>query len=57
LLFITHTVPFSYWRKRKKVPRKPASVDVFTIRQLEQNLSNYSVGNDKDGTKETNGKI
>ncbi len=34
-------VPFSYWRKRKNVPRKPASVDAFCIRQLEQNLSNY----------------
>ena len=35
------TVPFSYWRKRKNVPRKPASVDALSIRQLEQNLSNY----------------
>jgi hypothetical protein len=35
------TVPFSYWRKRKNVPRKPASVDASSIRQLEQNLSNY----------------
>ena len=34
-------VPFSYWRKRKNVPRKPASVDALSIRQLEQNLSNY----------------
>jgi hypothetical protein len=34
-------VPFSYWRKRKNVPRKPASVDAFSVRQLEQNLSNY----------------
>jgi hypothetical protein len=35
------TVPVSYWRKRKNVPRKPASVDALSIRQLEQNLSNY----------------
>jgi hypothetical protein len=35
------TVPFSYWRKRKNVSRKPASVDTLSIRQLEQNLSNY----------------
>ena len=35
------TVPFSYWRKRKNVPRKPASVDASSIRQLEQHLSNY----------------
>jgi hypothetical protein len=35
------TVPFSYWRKRKNVPRKPASVDASGIRRLEQNLSNY----------------
>jgi len=28
-------------RKRKNVPRKPASVDALSIRQLEQNLSNY----------------
>jgi hypothetical protein len=35
------TVPLSYWRKRKNVPRKPASVDAISIRQLEQNLSNY----------------
>ena len=34
-------VPFSYWRKRKNVPRKPASVDALSIRQLEQKLSNY----------------
>jgi hypothetical protein len=34
-------VPLSYWRKRKNVPRKPASVDAFSIRQLERNLSNY----------------
>ena len=34
-------VPFSYWRKRKNVPRKPASVDALSIRQLEHNLSNY----------------
>jgi hypothetical protein len=34
-------VPFSYWRKRKNVPRKPASVDASSIRQLEQNLSDY----------------
>jgi hypothetical protein len=34
-------VPFSYWRKRKNVPRKPASVDASSIRQLKQNLSNY----------------
>jgi hypothetical protein len=27
------TVPFSYWRKRKNVPRKPASVDVSTAEQ------------------------
>jgi hypothetical protein len=32
------TVPFSYWRKRKNVPRKPASVDALSILQLEQNL-------------------
>jgi hypothetical protein len=35
------TVPLSYWRKRKNVPPKPASVDALSIRQLEQNLSNY----------------
>jgi hypothetical protein len=35
------TVPYSYWRKRKNVPRKPASVDASSIRRLEQNLSNY----------------
>lgn len=35
------TVPFSYWRKRKNVPRKPASVDAASIRQLERILSNY----------------
>ncbi len=34
-------VPFSYWRKRKNVPRNPASVDALSIRQLEQSLSNY----------------
>ena len=34
-------MPFSYWRKRKNVPRKPASVDALSIRRLEQNLSNY----------------
>jgi hypothetical protein len=34
-------VPFSYWRKRKNLPRKPASVEALSIRQLEQNLSNY----------------
>jgi len=34
-------VPSSYWRKRKNLPRKPASVDAFSIRRLEQNLSNY----------------
>jgi hypothetical protein len=34
-------VPFSYWRKRKNVPRKAASVDASSIRQLEQNFSNY----------------
>jgi hypothetical protein len=34
-------VPFSYWRKRKNVPRKPARVNALTIRQLERNLSNY----------------
>lgn len=34
-------VPFSYWRKRKNVPRKPASVDPASVRQLEQSLSNY----------------
>ncbi|MGH6796531.1 MAG: hypothetical protein ACREDH_15350 [Methylocella sp.] len=34
-------VPFSYWRKRKNVARKPARVDALSIRQLEQNLSNY----------------
>ena len=34
-------VPASYWRKRKNVPRKPASVDPASIRTLEQNLSNY----------------
>jgi hypothetical protein len=35
------TVPFSYWRKRKNVPRKSAAVDALSIRLLEQNLSNY----------------
>jgi hypothetical protein len=34
-------VPFSYWRKRKNVPRKAASVDASSINHLEQNLSNY----------------
>jgi hypothetical protein len=34
-------VPFSYWRKRKNVPRKPASVDALSIHRLEQTLSNY----------------
>lgn len=35
------TVPFSYWRKRKNVPRKPASVDDASIRQLEQKVRDY----------------
>jgi len=34
-------VPFSFWRKRKNVPRKPVRSDAESIRQLEQNLSNY----------------
>lgn len=34
-------VPASYWRKRKNLPRKAASVEPASIRQLEQNLSNY----------------
>lgn len=34
-------VPFSYWRKRKNLPRNPASVDLASIRQLEQKLSDY----------------
>lgn len=34
-------VPVSYWRKRKNLPRKPASVDAASIRQLEQSLSSY----------------
>jgi hypothetical protein len=34
-------VPFSYWRKRKNVPRKPASVNAKSVRQFERNLSNY----------------
>ena len=35
------TVPASYWRKRKNLPRTAAHVDAASIRQLEQNLSNY----------------
>lgn len=35
------TVPASYWRKRKNLPRKPADVDPADIRKLEQNLSDY----------------
>ena len=35
------TVPFSYWRKRKNVPRKSASVDRASVLQLEQNLRTY----------------
>jgi hypothetical protein len=34
-------VPYSYWRKRKNLPRKLASVNSASIRQLERNLSNY----------------
>jgi hypothetical protein len=32
-------VPFSYWRKRKNVPRKLASVDALSIRQLDTYLT------------------
>jgi hypothetical protein len=35
------SVPSSYWRKRKNVPREPASVNPASVRQLEQNLSDY----------------
>ena len=35
------SVPSSYGRKRKNVPRKPASVEPAGVRQLEQNLSDY----------------
>lgn len=34
-------VPASYWRKRKNVPSKSASVDDASIRQLEQKISGY----------------
>lgn len=34
-------MPPSYWRRRKNLPRKPASVNAASIRQLEQKLSNY----------------
>lgn len=34
-------VPFSYWRKRKNLPRKTADVDPVSVHQLEQNLSRY----------------
>ncbi len=34
-------VPYSYWRKRKNVPRKPASLNAASIRRLEKSLSNY----------------
>ena len=34
-------MPFSYWRKRKNVPRIPASADADGIRELERNLSDY----------------
>lgn len=36
-----NTVPGSYWRKRKNLPRKPASVDDASIHQLEQKVSGY----------------
>ena len=35
------SVPFSYGRKRKNVPRKPASGEPAGVRQLEQNLSDH----------------
>ncbi len=37
------TVPSSYWRKRKNVPRKPANHDLNSpeVRQLEQSISTY----------------
>jgi hypothetical protein len=37
------SVPQSYWRERKNVPRKPANFDQNSpeIRQLEQNISGY----------------
>ena len=34
-------VPASYWRKRKNLPRRPASVDPVSVGKLEQNLGNY----------------
>src|SRR5581483_7113250 len=37
------SVPHSYWRRRKNVPRKPANYDQNSseVRQLEQNISGY----------------
>lgn len=34
-------VPFSYWRKRKNFPRKPADVDPESIHRLEQDICGY----------------
>ena len=38
------TVPVSYWRKRKNVPRKPASVDALSIRQLRLRAGERGMG-------------
>lgn len=35
------TVPTSYWRKRKNLPRQPAAVDAASISKFEQNLGDY----------------
>lgn len=35
------TVPASYWRKRKNLPRKPAAVDEASVNKFEQNLGEY----------------
>ena len=35
------SVPVSYWRKRKNLPRKAANVDKATIHKLEQGISGY----------------
>jgi hypothetical protein len=35
------TVPASYWRKRKNLPRQPAAVDAASISKFEQNLGDY----------------
>lgn len=35
------TIPLSYWRKRKNIPKKPALVDPKDIERLEQAISQY----------------